>query len=195
MPSRTPRLGIEIAATRIAGGGRSVARTLSALQLRRRRSPDRARSRRPRRPAARPRASAPAARLTVPTTVTSIISGPGDRVRLPPTTCSRCACARAPRTRRRCASKSSQRQRRRQRQREQRQPRRRAHRRQVAQVDRQRAVADGVGRREAPIEVHAFDDRVDGEHLEAVPLGLDHRGIVADADDQPGGRRREARDR
>ena len=76
-----------------------------------------------------------------------------------------------------------------QRQGEQRQPRRRAHRREVAQVDGERAMADGVGRREAAIEVDAFDERVDGQHLEPVPLRLDDRRIVADADEQPGGRR------
>ena len=33
----------------------------------------------------------------------------------------------------------------------------------------------------------AVDHRVDGEHLEPVSLRLDHRGIVTDADEQPGG--------
>ena len=80
-----------------------------------------------------------------------------------------------------------------QRQRQQRQARRGAHRRQVAQVDGERAMADGVGRREAAIEVHAFDDGVDGEDLELVALRLDDRGIVADADEQPGRRGRQAR--
>ena len=63
-----------------------------------------------------------------------------------------------------------ERQRRRQRQRQQREPRLCAHRGEVAQVDGERAVADGVGRREAAIEVHAFDERVDRQHLEPVPL-------------------------
>jgi hypothetical protein len=35
----------------------------------------------------------------------------------------------------------------------------------------------------------AFDDGVDGEHLDTIPFGLDNRRIVADADEQP--RRRE----
>ena len=52
-------------------------------------------------------------------------------------------------------------QRRRQRERQQRQARRGAHRREVAQVDRERAMADGVGRREAAVEVDALDERVD----------------------------------
>ena len=99
----------------------------------------------------------------------------------------------APRARRPCASKSGSGRVGGQREREQRQPRRGAHRREVAQVDGERAVADRGRRHEAPIEVHAFDERVDGEHLEAVPLRLDDRGIVADADDEPGGRRRQLR--
>ena len=80
----------------------------------------------------------------------------------------------------------------RQRQRQEREPRRRAHRREVAEVDGQRAVADGAGRRERAIEVHAVDQRIDAEDLQAVALRLDHRGIVADADQQPVGRRRAA---
>jgi hypothetical protein len=31
----------------------------------------------------------------------------------------------------------------------------------------------------------AFDDGVNGEHLDTVPFRLDDRGIVADADEQP----------
>ena len=68
------------------------------------------------------------------------------------------------------------------------QPRRGAHRREIAQVDRERAVTDGVGRREAAVEVHAVDQRVDGQHLEPVALRLHDRAIVADADHQPVGR-------
>jgi len=36
----------------------------------------------------------------------------------------------------------------------------------------------------------ALDDRVDGQHLDAVALGLHHGGVIADADEQPVGRRR-----
>ena len=46
-------------------------------------------------------------------------------------------------------------------------------------------AAGGVN---APIEVDAFDERVDGQHLEPVPLRLDDRRIVADAD-EPASRR------
>ena len=46
--------------------------------------------------------------------------------------------------------------------------------------------------REAPIEVHAFDERVGREDLERVALRLDDRRIVADADEEPRRRRRDA---
>ena len=52
-------------------------------------------------------------------------------------------------------------------------------------------MADRVGRHERAIEVHALDDCVDGEHLDAIALGFDDRRIVADADEEPVGRRRE----
>ena len=51
-------------------------------------------------------------------------------------------------------------------------------------------AAGGVN---APIEMHAFDERVDGQHLEMIALRLDDRRIVADADEHPGGRRRQPR--
>jgi hypothetical protein len=38
--------------------------------------------------------------------------------------------------------------------------------------------------------VHALDDSVDREHLDPVALRLDDRRIVADADQDPGGRRK-----
>jgi hypothetical protein len=83
------------------------------------------------------------------------------------------------------------RERRRQREREQREPRRRAHRRDIAEVDGERAVADGAGRREAAVEVDSLDQRVDGEDLDPVLLRLGHRRIVADADGEPRGSGRE----
>jgi hypothetical protein len=46
-------------------------------------------------------------------------------------------------------------------------------------------VADGAWGRERPIEVHAFDERVHRQDVEAIPLGLDHGRIVADADGHP----------
>jgi hypothetical protein len=39
--------------------------------------------------------------------------------------------------------------------------------------------------------VHAFDERVDGQDLDAVSLRLDHRRIVANAHEQPVRRRRQ----
>ena len=71
-------------------------------------------------------------------------------------------------------------------QRQQRRARRGAHRREVAEVDRQRPVPDGIRRHEAPVEMHAFDLRVGREHLERAALGLDHGGVVAGTDDDPG---------
>ena len=45
----------------------------------------------------------------------------------------------------------------------------------------------------AAIEVDAFDQRVHGQHFEPVPLRLHDGRIVADADEQPVGRRRKLR--
>ncbi len=84
-----------------------------------------------------------------------------------------------------------ERQRRGQHERQERDARRRAHRREVAQVHGERAVADRLGRREPPVEVHAFDDRVHRQHVEAVPLRRHDRRIVADADDHPARRGRQ----
>jgi hypothetical protein len=52
-------------------------------------------------------------------------------------------------------------------------------------------MADGVGRHEGAIEMDAFDERIDGQDLGAIAFGLDHGRIVADADEQPVGRRRQ----
>ena len=52
-------------------------------------------------------------------------------------------------------------------------------------------MADCLRRGERPIEVHALDNGVDREHFDAIALRLDDRGIVADADQNPGGRRKE----
>ena len=48
------------------------------------------------------------------------------------------------------------------------------------------------GRRERPIEVHALDQRVGGRHLEQVARRLDDGRIVAQANRDPGRRRRHA---
>ncbi len=74
---------------------------------------------------------------------------------------------------------------------EKREPRRRAHRGQIAQVHRERAMADRIGRHEPSIEMNAFDNRVDAQNLDAVPLRFNDRGVVADSDEQPGRRGRE----
>ncbi len=117
-------------------------------------------------------------------------SGPGERVRFPPATCTPyfAASLREP-----CGNTVEvvERQLRRQHHRQQREARRRAHRRQIAQVHRQRPMTDGVGRDERAVEVHAFDDRVHREHFDAVPLRLHHGRIVTDTDQQPVGRGRE----
>ena len=75
-----------------------------------------------------------------------------------------------------------------QRHRQQRQPRRGTHRRQIAEIHRQRAVTDCRRRGERAIEVDAVDEGVDAEDLQAVARRLDDRRIVADADRHPGGR-------
>ena len=72
-----------------------------------------------------------------------------------------------------------------QRQREQRVPRRGAHRRQVAQVDGERLVANIGGRTEGPIEVDPLDQRIGGDDRQRAAVGLDHRGVVADRDGDP----------
>ncbi len=84
-----------------------------------------------------------------------------------------------------------ERQRRREDQRQQREPRRRAHGGDVADVDGERLVADVGGRREAAVEVHAFDERVGRQHLQRAAIDDRHGRIVADADDERGRRRRE----
>ena len=80
-----------------------------------------------------------------------------------------------------------------QRHRERRQARRRAHCGEVAQIDGERAMADRSGRREAAIEVDAVDDRIGGDDFERVARRLVDRRIVADVDEQPVGRRAQAR--
>ena len=78
---------------------------------------------------------------------------------------------------------------RRQREREQRGVRRCAHRRQIAQVDGQRAMSDRIGGHEAAIEVDAVHLRVGGQDVERASLRLDDRRVVAWTDDDPRGHR------
>ena len=70
--------------------------------------------------------------------------------------------------------------------REQRRPRPRAHRRQVAQIHRERTVTDRLGGHERRIEVHAVNHGIGSEHVKRAALGLDHCRIVARADNDPG---------
>jgi len=52
-------------------------------------------------------------------------------------------------------------------------------------------MANRFRRDEGPIEVHAFDERIDAQDLDAVSFRLDDRRIVADAHQQPVRRRRQ----
>ena len=74
------------------------------------------------------------------------------------------------------------------RKRQQRCPRPRTHRREVAQVDGERPVADCIRRHESAIEVHALDLRIDREDFECATHRLDCGCVVAGTDDHPGGR-------
>ena len=62
-----------------------------------------------------------------------------------------------------------------------------AHGRQVAEIGRERPMADGVRRHEPAVEMDAVDKCVRGDDVEGAPLGLDHGGVVARADDDPAG--------
>ena len=76
----------------------------------------------------------------------------------------------------------------RKRHREQRRPWPGAHRGDVAQVDRKRTMADRIRRHESPIEMHAFDLGIRGQYFEGAAHGLNCRGIVSGADNDPGRR-------
>ena len=55
----------------------------------------------------------------------------------------------------------------------------RAHRRQVAEVDRERAMTDGGRGTDVEVEVDAFDQRVGRDDGETASIRLDDRGVVA----------------
>ena len=76
--------------------------------------------------------------------------------------------------------------------REEREAGRAAHRRNVAQVDGERLVADVGVRGEAAVEVHALDERVGREHLQRASIRHRDGRIVADRDNERGGWRRQA---
>ena len=52
-------------------------------------------------------------------------------------------------------------------------------------------MADRIGWHERAIEVHAFNECIDGQHLDAVALRLDDGRVVTDADQQPRWRSRQ----
>jgi hypothetical protein len=60
-----------------------------------------------------------------------------------------------------------------------------AHGRDVAEIHRERAIADCAGI-DAAWEVHAFDDRVDRHHQPAARTCFEHGRIVADAEQHIG---------
>jgi hypothetical protein len=47
-------------------------------------------------------------------------------------------------------------------------------------------MPDGCRRGEPPIEMDSFDDGVDGQDLDTIPLWFDNGGIVANANKKPG---------
>jgi len=65
-----------------------------------------------------------------------------------------------------------------------------AHRRDIGEVDRKRLPADVEGGAEPAIEVDALDEAVGGEDFERAALRFHDGRIVADADGEPGRRRR-----
>ena len=64
-----------------------------------------------------------------------------------------------------------------------------AHRRQVAQIHGQRTVAGGLGCDETPVEVDTFDNSVHRDDVQRASCRDQHCGVVAGADDDPGGKR------
>ena len=112
---------------------------------------------------------------------------PGDRVMLPPASVTRASAASATKPSINSSLSISE-DARRQAEREKREPRRAAHRGDVGEIDRERLPADVARRAEPAIEVDAFDQRVGREHVQRAARRLYHRGIVADAEGQPGRR-------
>ena len=68
-----------------------------------------------------------------------------------------------------------------------------AHRGQIAEIDGQRPMTDGVRWCEASIEMHALDDRIDREHFDLISDRLDDGRVVADAYQDPAWRGRQPR--
>ena len=78
-------------------------------------------------------------------------------------------------------------------QRQQRPSGRGGHRRQIAQVHRQRLVANVGGRGEGAGKMHPLDHRIGSHHQTLVPDGRQDRGIIARPDQHAGSGTREAR--
>ena len=119
------------------------------------------------------------------------MSGPGERAMLPPTMNMRARAASAVMPSR-SASTLDNGECRRQHERQKCDAWRSAHGRQIAQIDRERLVADVCRADERPIEVYAFDLTIGSDDFERVPLGLHDRRVVADSHDHESGRRGEA---
>ena len=118
--------------------------------------------------------------------MTSTISGPGDLVMLPPARTTPASSA----IRREAVEEAvdvRDREPVREDQREQGQAGRGAHRGDVADVDRQRLVADVGERGEPQVEVDALDQGVGRQDVEFSPDAGRHGGVVADADLQRAG--------
>ena len=116
--------------------------------------------------------------------MTSTNSGPGERVRLPPTSATQVAGRQVEQTVQQ-AIHVVDRQVAGQGQRQQRHTGYRAHGCEVAEVDGERFVADRGHRAEAAVEVHALDHRVGGYDVERPAHWLDHGGVVPDAHGDP----------
>src|SRR2546430_5866415 len=48
-------------------------------------------------------------------------------------------------------------------------------------------MADRLGRNERAVDMHAVDNRIDAQDLDAIRFWFDDGGIVADADEEPVG--------
>ena len=71
--------------------------------------------------------------------------------------------------------------------RQQRRARSCAHRGEIAQVHGQGTMPDGIGWYETLVEMNALDLGIGREHLEGATFRFDDGGVVAWADDDPGG--------
>ena len=63
-----------------------------------------------------------------------------------------------------------------------------AHRREIAEIDSQRPMPDGIWWHESPIEMNPFNLCVGGQHIERAALWPNHRCVVAWTNENPGRR-------